>query len=169
VTYKDIQPRLGAQAHVHVLKVCTSIFDKAGAVVGHAIANDTNMLAGIDFEKYTLYGTQRHGEYQQYALGNGNPSLRILASSVFGKNIQTMEHSSMQDAQATMELFVRRKDHFVPEAKAVRPGYSSSRNGATAVEIGTVPAEEEGQEEVQMQAQEDNSWEVNPADLSPNW
>lgn len=124
VTYKDIRRDYGAQAHVHVLRVCTSIFDKATIVVGHSIYNDMKMLVGINFWKYTLYDTQNFAGYQQYSLSrNGSPSLSALASSVLGKEIQVTEHSSVEDAKVTMELYVRRKDQFQREPTPLELDY----------------------------------------------
>ena len=81
--------------------------------MGHVIENEQKMLRDMDFWAYTLYDTQAHAEYRQYGKGGrGKPSLKDLASRVLKKTIQVDEHSSVEDARVTMELYVRRKDHF---------------------------------------------------------
>lgn len=81
--------------------------------MGHVIENEQKMLRDVDFWAYTLYNTQAHAEYRQYGKGGrGKPSLKDLASRVLKKTIQVDEHSSVEDARVTMELYVRCKDHF---------------------------------------------------------
>ena len=104
VTHKDILPENGAQPHAQVLANARAIFDKSGVIVAHAASNDIRMLHGIDFANYTVHDTQRlYGA----SLGR-SPGLGALSSEVLGRSIQVGEHSSVEDARATMELFLRR-------------------------------------------------------------
>lgn len=100
VTYNDVKPSNGAQPHAKVLAAVKKIFDKSGAIVGHSFDSDINMLRGIDFSPYTVHDTQDVAEYSYM------PKLRELTAMVLGKQIQTSEHSSVEDAQATMELWM---------------------------------------------------------------
>jgi len=102
VTYKDIRPENGAQPHAEVLAAAKAIFDMSGVVVAHAAGSDVLMLDGIDFGKYVVRDTQR-----LYGSSLGQlPGLRSLSASVLGRSIQVTEHSSVEDARATMELFL---------------------------------------------------------------
>ena len=58
----------------------------------------------IDINKYSQY--QESGKLQ---------SLKRLASVFLEKEIQTGTHSSLQDAKATMKLFVLRKQKILNE------------------------------------------------------
>lgn len=106
VKYKDILPENGAQPHVEVLANAKAIFDKSGTVVAHAATNDQRFLHPIDFSKYKVRDTQTFAEYRKAVRRRSAAALSILASSVLGRNIQTEEHSSVEDAQATMDLFL---------------------------------------------------------------
>lgn len=60
------------------------------------------MLDGINFDQYVVRDTQRF-----YGVGIGQlPGLKTLSTSVLGCSIQVGEHSSVEDARATMELFL---------------------------------------------------------------
>jgi RNA exonuclease 4 len=114
VKYKDIMPKNGAQPHAKVLADAKSVFDKSGIIVAHAASNDTNMLRGIDFSGYVIRDTQDLW-WEPYT-GDRSRGLASIASSVLGRSIQTMEHSSVEDARATMDLFLFYRKHSQHEA-----------------------------------------------------
>jgi hypothetical protein len=107
VTKADIKPENGAQPHARVLAAAKAIFDKSGIVVAHSANSDKQMLAGIDFDGYVVRDTQK-----LYSASSGSlqPSLSSLATDVLGRSIQVEEHSSVEDARATMELFLLHHD-----------------------------------------------------------
>lgn len=73
-------------------------------VVGHAIHNDFSALKlshPVDKTRDTSHYYGRH-----YFLGK-TPSLKKLSQSLLGITIQKGEHDSVQDAQATMKLYVK--------------------------------------------------------------
>lgn len=82
-------------------------------LVGHAIRNDLDALL-LSHPKRDIRDTARHGPYRKLA-GGGSPRLKILASELLGLEIQTGEHSSIEDARACMLLFRRDKDIFERE------------------------------------------------------
>lgn len=82
-------------------------------VIGHSIRSDFEALF-LDHAKRDIRDTARHPPYRKLA-GGGSPKLKILASELLGLNIQTGEHSSIEDARATMLLFRRDKDTFERE------------------------------------------------------
>lgn len=152
VTYKDIRPENGAQPHAEVLATVKKIFDKSGIVVAFAAINDIRMLHGIDFSPYVVRDVQGFHEYRQYALGqDGIPSLRILASEVLERPIQQEEHSSVEDAQATMDLFLLHHDTYEfgcdytgrslsPSSESTCSGHSKTTSHTTTTSLTTTTA-----------------------------
>ena len=141
VTYNDILPLYDAQPVEDVLKVVESACKKAGSIVCHAIDKEIRYMAGgkvrmmdgvtmfdmggFDLEEYWRSDTQSLPEYRKHATGSQrNPSLPVLAFKVLHRVIQKEEHSSVEDAQATIDLYLRRRKDF--EAIASPPSSSST-------------------------------------------
>ncbi|KAI4150075.1 MAG: hypothetical protein LQ341_001180 [Variospora aurantia] len=82
-------------------------------LVGHSIKNDLEALL-LGHPKRDIRDTSRHHAYRKYA-GGRTPGLKKLAKLVLGVDIQGGEHSSIEDARATMLLFRREKDGFERE------------------------------------------------------
>jgi hypothetical protein len=127
VRYKDIMPRNGARPIGEILRNVERICQQAGAVVCHAIENEIHYVAsatllkmdkkttvtikGFDLTQFRTFDTQTFAEYRKYGLGYQMlPSLKNLASGVLERQIQVNDHSSVEDAQATMELFLIHRD-----------------------------------------------------------
>lgn len=86
-------------------------------LVGHAIRHDLDALL-LGHPKRDIRDTSRYPGFRQLA-GGRTPSLKKLAQEVLGVDIQSGEHSSVEDARATMLLFRREKEGFEREhAKA---------------------------------------------------
>lgn len=83
---------------------------KGRVVVGHAIHNDLKALM-ISHPKSDIRDTSLHRPFRKLAKG-GPPSLKMLSDKVLNLTIQTGEHSSVEDAQATMLLFRLNKKQF---------------------------------------------------------
>ncbi|KAK4542674.1 hypothetical protein LTR36_006246 [Oleoguttula mirabilis] len=110
VNYKDIKPENGAQPIGEVLENVQAIFDKSGFAVGHAFHNDMKMLRGVSLENVEVRDTQLLPEYTHHAK-QGRPSLKDLSAIILKRTIQVKDHSSVEDARATMRLYqVRRED-----------------------------------------------------------
>ncbi|KAK7789195.1 hypothetical protein R5R35_014108 [Gryllus longicercus] len=73
-------------------------------VVGHAVRNDFRVLK-IKHPKRLTRDTSFFPPFIQMFNGK-TPSLRNLARVVLGVNIQGGEHSSVQDAKATLQLYM---------------------------------------------------------------
>jgi len=103
----DIQPENGAQLYTDVLEILKTAFDKSGVIVGHSIQSDIRMLRDLDWYPYRLHDTQRSKEFRETS-GQNQPGLRGLEEDVLGREIQADEsgHSSVEDARATMELWL---------------------------------------------------------------
>ncbi|KAF7845650.1 hypothetical protein BT93_L1427 [Corymbia citriodora subsp. variegata] len=82
---------------------------KGRIVVGHALRHDFAVLK-LSHPRRDLRDTARHGPYR--ALVGGTPKLSLLASELLGLEIQSGEHSSLEDARAAMLLFKRDKNRF---------------------------------------------------------
>jgi hypothetical protein len=90
------------------------VLDKSGIVVAHAAINDEQMLDGIDFTNYVVRDTQSF-YWRQFNRWVGR-ALADLSAAILGRGIQTTEHSSVEDARATMDLFLYYRKHSQHEA-----------------------------------------------------
>ncbi len=79
-------------------------------LVGHAIRKDLDMLL-LGHPKRDIRDTSRYPPFRQYAAGR-TPGLKKLAKEILGIDIQSGEHSSVEDARATMLLYRKEKDGF---------------------------------------------------------
>ncbi len=82
-------------------------------LVGHSIRNDLDALL-LGHPRRDIRDTSRHPGFRQLA-GGKTPGLKKLAREVLGVDIQGGEHSSIEDARATMLLFRREKEVFERE------------------------------------------------------
>ncbi|XP_035997614.1 RNA exonuclease 4 isoform X2 [Fundulus heteroclitus] len=85
-------------------------------VVGHAIHNDLKILL-LDHPKKMIRDTQKYKPFRRIAK-SGRPSLKVLCKEVLNVKVQQGEHSSVQDAQATMRLYTLVKKQWESEIKA---------------------------------------------------
>lgn len=79
-------------------------------IVGHAIRNDLEALM-LGHPKKDIRDTSRFAAFRKLSMGK-TPSLKKLAKEILGVEIQGGEHSSVEDARATMLLFRRYKPAF---------------------------------------------------------
>lgn len=86
------------------------------------------MLDGIDFDDYDVRDTQKMHGWPYEGSNPRQPALRALAAAVLDRNIQGEEHSSVEDARATMELFLWYHEKFGIDfdGKPVESGSSGS-------------------------------------------
>ena len=82
-------------------------------LVGHSIRNDLDALL-LGHPRRDIRDTSRYPGYRRLA-GGKTPSLKKLAREILGVDIQGGEHSSVEDARATMLLFRREKEGFERE------------------------------------------------------
>ncbi|XP_076850487.1 RNA exonuclease 4 [Brachyhypopomus gauderio] len=87
-------------------------------LVGHAIHNDLKILL-LDHPKKNIRDTQKYKPFKKIA-NSGRPALRVLCKKVLNVKVQQGEHSSVQDAQATMRLYTLVKKQWEAELKASR-------------------------------------------------
>ena len=79
-------------------------------LVGHAIRYDLDALL-LGHPKRDIRDTSRYPGFRKLA-GGKTPSLKKLARDVLGVDIQGGEHSSVEDARATMLIFRKEKEGF---------------------------------------------------------
>ncbi|KAM6964057.1 RNA exonuclease 4 [Tautogolabrus adspersus] len=85
-------------------------------VVGHAIHNDLKILL-LDHPKKKIRDTQKYKPFKK-TVKSGRPSLKLLCREILNVKVQQGEHSSVQDAQATMRLYTLVKKQWEAEIKA---------------------------------------------------
>lgn len=83
---------------------------KGRVLIGHAIKNDLDAMM-LGHPKRDIRDTSRFSGFRKYAAGK-TPSLKKLAKEILGVDIQSGEHSSIEDARATILLFRRHKSAF---------------------------------------------------------
>ncbi|XP_052443439.1 RNA exonuclease 4 [Carassius gibelio] len=89
-------------------------------LVGHAIHNDLKILL-LDHPKKMIRDTQKYKPFRQ-RVKSARPALRVLCKEILNVNVQQGEHSSVQDAQATMRLYTLVKKQWEADLKAARAG-----------------------------------------------
>ena len=82
-------------------------------LVGHSIRNDLDAML-LGHPRRDIRDTSRYPGFRAFAKGR-TPALKKLAKEVLGVVIQGGEHSSVEDARATMLLFRREKEGFERE------------------------------------------------------
>ncbi|XP_041048840.1 RNA exonuclease 4 [Carcharodon carcharias] len=85
-------------------------------LVGHAVHNDLKILL-LDHPKKKIRDTQRYKPFKT-AVKCGRPSLKHLCRQILKVKVQETEHSSVQDAQATMRLYTLVRQKWEAELKA---------------------------------------------------
>lgn len=94
-------------------------------LVGHAIRNDLGALL-LGHPKRDIRDTSKHPPFRALASGK-TPGLKRLARETLKVDIQGGEHSSLEDARATMLLFRMEKHNFEMEhLKIWGPDYNKS-------------------------------------------
>ena len=96
-------------------EVAALLHDKI--LVGHALKKDMEALQ-LTHPKRDVRDTSRYAPFRVESRGK-LPALRNLARSELGLVIQTGEHSSVEDARATMGLFRKEKQGFEEDNRRV--------------------------------------------------
>lgn len=94
-------------------------------LIGHSVRNDLDALL-LGHPKRDIRDTSRYPGFRQYSAGR-TPGLKKLAKEILGVDIQGGQHSSIEDARATMLLFRKEKNGFESEhAKRWAPSLKSN-------------------------------------------
>ena len=116
---------------------------KGRVLVGHSVRNDLDALL-LGHPKRDVRDTARFPPYRKMA-GGGSPRLKVLASELLGVEIQEGEHSSVEDARATMMLFKRDRAGF--EREHVKRWGVDRREAEIAAAKGTQGNDVQGEED----------------------
>ena len=93
-------------------------------LIGHSVRSDLDALL-LGHPKRDIRDTSRYPGFRRYSAGR-TPGLKKLAKEILGVDIQEGQHSSVEDARATMLLFRREKNGFESEhAKRWGPSIKS--------------------------------------------
>lgn len=103
-----------ARPFAEVQKEVSDLLD-GKVLVGHALKNDLTVLL-LAHPQRDIRDTARHANFRKLSMGR-SPALRKLAKERLGLEIQGGEHSSVEDARATMLLFKLEKDVFEKEVQ----------------------------------------------------
>ncbi|XP_076469750.1 RNA exonuclease 4-like [Babylonia areolata] len=100
---------------------------KGKVLVGHALHNDLKVLF-LDHPRRQIRDTSRYKPFRQL-FGGRNPSLKKLTAKVLGVCVQEGEHSSVQDAQAAMRLYMMHRKRWERELAAHHKGKKKQAAG----------------------------------------
>lgn len=98
-----------ARAFAQVQKDVSDLLD-GRILIGHALRNDLQVLM-LSHPQKDIRDTFRHPKFREENFGKP-PALRNLAEKELGIKIQKGEHSSIEDARATMMIFRKEKTGF---------------------------------------------------------
>ncbi|RUS70830.1 hypothetical protein EGW08_021401 [Elysia chlorotica] len=84
-------------------------------LIGHALQNDLKVLF-LTHPHKMIRDTSKYKPFRQLFKGS-NPSLKKLADRVLGVTVQEGQHSSVQDAQATMRLYTMHRQRWEKELR----------------------------------------------------
>ncbi len=87
-------------------------------LVGHSIKHDLKVLL-LDHPRKMIRDTSEYKPFR-VAFGGRTPSLKNLTARMLGVSVQEGEHSSVQDAQATMRLYTMHKKQWENEISQLR-------------------------------------------------
>lgn len=124
-------------------------------LIGHALRNDLQVLM-LSHPKRDIRDTFRYPKFREENFGKP-PSLRNLAEKELGMKIQTGEHSSIEDARATMMIFRKEKKGFEEDARKRFGAYVKS----VAPKVGKKSASPEGDDVSEEEDLSDEEAEMN--------
>lgn len=125
-------------------------------LVGHALKKDLEALQ-LTHPKRDVRDTSRYAPFRVESKGKP-PALRNLARSELGLTIQTGEHSSVEDARATMGLFRKEKQGFEEDNRRV---FGTKRR----VQVGKGKREESVEDDEDEDDEEDEDEQDDDEDL----
>lgn len=138
VTYADLRPENGAEPIANVLQEAFAILDGSAVIVGHDIGQEINYLRDIWKNTWQTRDTQRAPCYARYHC-HGKPKLSMLSREVLGEEIQVKEHSSVEDARATMKLYLRERASIdAAQAMVVPPTVATTSTTTTTTAAATL-------------------------------
>ena len=114
ILYHHLHNGEAVEFHTAQREVAALIKDRV--LIGHAVHHDLKCLF-LSHPTHLIRDTSKYKNFRKVSEGR-TPSLRRLAQALLKRDIQRGQHSSVEDARATMELYRLVKDEW--EAKAVK-------------------------------------------------
>ena len=99
---------------------------KGKILVGHAINNDLKVLNLLDHPKELIRDTSQYKPFRA-AVGGKNPGLKKLSEKFLGVQIQGGEHSSVEDSQAAMSLYMMFREEWEDQLKNKNKGKNEDK------------------------------------------
>lgn len=96
-------------------------------LVGHSLSNDLQVLF-LSHHHKKIRDTQKYKPFKK--LCGGMPSLKKLASTVLNVTVQTGEHSSIEDAQTAMRLYMMHRYDWEKDMKEKRKKGNAKKSDA---------------------------------------
>ncbi|XP_039253842.2 RNA exonuclease 4-like [Styela clava] len=93
---------------------------KGRVLVGHALHNDLKVLY-LSHPRKFIRDTAEYKPFRAHNNGRA-PALRILSNKILHVQVQNGEHSSVQDAQVAMKLYMMHKKQWEKELRLARIG-----------------------------------------------
>ena len=100
---------------------------KGKILVGHAINNDLKVLNLLDHPKELIRDTSQYKPFRA-AVGGKNPGLKKLSEKFLGVQIQGGEHSSVEDSQAAMSLYMMFREEWEDQLKNKNKGKNEDKD-----------------------------------------
>ncbi|CAL7946429.1 unnamed protein product [Xylocopa violacea] len=91
---------------------------KGRVLIGHGLKHDLDVLY-LSHPRKHLRDTSKFKTFRQLSRGN-TPGLKKLAQELLGREIQTGEHNSIEDARSTMQLYMLYKNKWESECYSKR-------------------------------------------------
>ena len=123
-------------------------------LIGHALKNDFHTLF-LSHPHASIRDTARYLPFRVLA-GGRTPSLRKLAKQVLGREIQTGEHSSVEDAKAAMDIFKSVRKEW---ETGLRPYKGNGKKGPAKGKVPNAKAAAWGAEDDEVTGDEDEDEE----------
>ena len=113
--FSGVRPENLEEAKYDFNSVQRKVFDilNGKIIVGHGLDHDMETL-GLFFPKDSIRDT---AHYRTFAKGRNTPSLKSLATKYLGLNIQSGEHSSVEDAQTALKLYLKHREAWERKVK----------------------------------------------------
>lgn len=119
---------VGAKSFTHVRNKVLDVLE-GKAVTGHALENDFRALR-IPQSDYVIYDSAYSTQLMKPGPRGLQPdNLKHLALKYLGRDIQAEEHSGIEDAQVSMELYRRFSHMFDCREKATAPNEKPTHGG----------------------------------------
>ncbi|KAH3666523.1 hypothetical protein OGAPHI_003520 [Ogataea philodendri] len=93
-------------------------------LVGHDVGHDLDVLM-LSHSRFMTRDTAKHTPFRKKYAAGKTPSLKKLCKEILGVEIQSGQHSSVEDARATMMIYKSAKNEFENQLQKTRGAQST--------------------------------------------